>query len=68
MPIRRMREYAEERRRGVEGMGRRKELLCEQRRALIERITELQSCLALIEHRIDNYERIEHALAREAVA
>ncbi len=68
MPIRRMREYAEERRRGAEGMSRRKELLREQRRALIERIAELQSCLALIEHKTDNYERIEHALAQEVVA
>ncbi|PXY38097.1 MerR family transcriptional regulator [Prauserella flavalba] len=71
MPIRRMREYAKLRRRGLASAGRRKVILVEQRGAVAERIAELQACLEVLDYKIDNYDRIEQAdaaLHREASA
>ncbi|MFF5991474.1 MerR family transcriptional regulator [Prauserella flavalba] len=71
MPIRRMREYAKLRRRGLASAGRRKAILVEQRGAVAERIAELQACLEVLDYKIDNYDRIEQAdaaLHREASA
>lgn len=71
MPIRRMREYAKLRRRGLASAGRRKAILVEQRGAVAERIAELQACLEVLDYKIDNYDRIEKgdaALTREASA
>ncbi|MBK1789340.1 MerR family transcriptional regulator [Prauserella cavernicola] len=70
MPIRRMREYATLRRRGLASAGRRKAILVEQRGAVAERIAELQSSLEILDYKIDNYERIEQGapLPREASA
>ncbi|WP_116041156.1 MerR family transcriptional regulator [Amycolatopsis palatopharyngis] len=63
MPIRRMREYASLRRLGTASAGRRKAILQEQRVAVLERIAELRSCLDVLEYKIDNYEKIECAMA-----
>lgn len=59
MPIRMMREYASLRRHGVASAGRRKAILVEQRRAVRERIAELQGCLEVLDYKIDNYDQIE---------
>jgi DNA-binding transcriptional MerR regulator len=56
MPIRRMREFASLCRQGVASAGQRREILIEQRAAVVERISELQSCLDTLHHKIDNYE------------
>lgn len=59
MPIKSMREYASLRHRGPASTGRRKALLVEQRQAVTARIAELQSCLEILDYKIDNYEQIE---------
>ncbi|GLY71488.1 MerR family transcriptional regulator [Amycolatopsis taiwanensis] len=58
MPIRRMREYAELRRHGEAAAPRRMAILVEQRRSVRERIAELQSCLDVLDYKIDHYDRI----------
>jgi DNA-binding transcriptional MerR regulator len=58
MPIRMMREYAELRRFGEAAAPRRMAILVEQRSAVRERIAELQSCLNVLDYKIDNYDRI----------
>ncbi|QWF79400.1 MerR family transcriptional regulator [Amycolatopsis sp. CA-230715] len=65
MPIRLMREYASLRRRGAAGAGRRKAILVEQRRSVAERIAELQSCMDVLDYKIENYEQIERKFAAE---
>lgn len=57
MPIRMMREYAELRRFGDAAAPRRMAILVEQRRSVRDRIAELQSCLDLLDYKIDNYDR-----------
>ncbi|OZM75030.1 MerR family transcriptional regulator [Amycolatopsis antarctica] len=59
MPIRTMREYAALRRRGTATFGRRRSILIEQRRAVAERIAELQGCMDVLDYKITNYEQLE---------
>ncbi|WP_370946633.1 MerR family transcriptional regulator [Amycolatopsis sp. cg5] len=59
MPIKSMREYASLRHRGTASAGRRKALLVEQRQAVASRIAELQSCMEILNYKIDNYDQIE---------
>jgi DNA-binding transcriptional MerR regulator len=63
MPIRMMREYAQLRHRGDGSAGRRRQILMDHRAEVRDRITELQSCLAMLEYKIDNYEQIERKWA-----
>jgi DNA-binding transcriptional MerR regulator len=58
MPIKMMREYAQLRRHGEAGAPRRMAILVEQRRSVHARIAELQSCLDILDYKIDNYEHI----------
>lgn len=68
MPIRMMREYAELRRYGAAGAPRQRAILIEQRRSVRERIAELESCLKVLDYKIENYERIcAERLNRNAV-
>jgi DNA-binding transcriptional MerR regulator len=59
MPIKSMREYASLRHHGNASSGRRKAILVEQRRAVAERIAELQSCMGILDYKISNYEQVE---------
>lgn len=63
MPIRLMREYAKLRRGGPATASRRKQILVEQRRDVLERITELQGSLDVLNYKITNYEQIEKNIA-----
>jgi DNA-binding transcriptional MerR regulator len=58
MPIAMMVEYAQLRRLGDSSAGRRKEILEEQRESVREQLAHLQSCLELLDYKIDNYDRI----------
>lgn len=58
MPIKLMREYAQLRRRGEAAAPRRMAILVEQRRSVHARIAQLQSCLDVLDYKIDNYDRI----------
>lgn len=62
MSIKTMREYAQLRRRGVQTSTLRKQILIRQRAEVTERIAELQSCLDVLDYKIDNYERIEKSM------
>lgn len=62
MSISRMREYASSRHDGPASAGRRKAILEEQRRALVERMAELRDCLELLDVKIGDYERIERTV------
>jgi DNA-binding transcriptional MerR regulator len=62
MPIRMMREYAQLRGHGVASAGRRKAILLEQRRSVADRIAELQSCMDVLDYKINNYECLERGL------
>lgn len=64
MPIRMMREYAQLRQRGTATAARRRQILIEHRAEVRDRVTELQSCLDMLDHKIENYEQIERKLAR----
>jgi len=59
MPIKMMREYASLRRHGTASAGRRKAILAEQRRSVAARITELQSCMDILDYKITHYDQIE---------
>jgi DNA-binding transcriptional MerR regulator len=59
MPIRMMREYAQLRHRGDGTAARRRQILVEHRAEVRERISELQSCLGMLDYKITNYEHIE---------
>ena len=63
MPIKMMREYAQSRHRGDSGAGRRRAILVEQRESVRARIAELQSCLDVLDYKIDNYGRICREMA-----
>lgn len=58
MPIRMMREYAQLRHRGISTSARRRQILVEHRAGVRERITELQSCLDVLDYKIANYEQV----------
>ena len=56
MPIRMMREYAQLRRHGAMSAGRRKQILVEHRKDVLERIADLQACLEVLNYKITHYE------------
>jgi DNA-binding transcriptional MerR regulator len=58
MPIKMMREYAQLRRHGDASAARRMGILVEQRNSVRARIAELQSCLDVLDYKIDNYDRV----------
>lgn len=68
MSISGMREYAALRRRGEHTAGTRKRLLIEHRSAVLARIADLQSCVDILDYKIDNYDRLERTLAVAAQA
>lgn len=49
-------EYVSLFQKGVETVSARKELLVEQRKQIVEKITSLQQTLAYLDHKIDGYE------------
>ncbi|RTL64299.1 MAG: SDR family NAD(P)-dependent oxidoreductase [Pseudonocardiaceae bacterium] len=55
-------KYASSRHDGPASAGRRKAILEEQRRALVERMAELRDCLELLDVKIGDYERIERTV------
>ncbi|MEU8416573.1 MerR family transcriptional regulator [Amycolatopsis japonica] len=59
MPIKRMREYASLRHHGAASAGRRKSILVDQRASVAERIAELQTCLDILDYKIDHYDQVE---------
>ena len=67
MPIKMMREYAQLRHRGEASTGRRRAILVEQRESVRARIAELQSCLDVLDYKIDNYDRICREMAAVSV-
>lgn len=58
MPIKMMREYAQLRHHGDASAARRMNILVEQRDSVRARIADLQSCLDILDYKIDNYDRI----------
>jgi DNA-binding transcriptional MerR regulator len=68
MPIRRMREYAQLRHRGLASTSRRKQILVEHRTDVLERIAELQACLEVLNYKVTNYEQCEHAMMTAELA
>ena len=65
MPIRMMREYAKLRHQGLASAGRRKQILVEQRAEVLDRITELNKCLEVLNYKIANYELCERDVIAE---
>ncbi|MET0237932.1 MAG: MerR family transcriptional regulator [Kibdelosporangium sp.] len=65
MPIRMMREYAQLRMRGVGTEARRKQILVDQRKDVLDRIAELQGCLDALNYKITRYDQ---DLQQEATA
>ena len=63
MPIRMMREYAQLRHRGDTTAARRRQILVDHRADVRARITELQSCMDVLDHKITNYEHVEQQFA-----
>jgi DNA-binding transcriptional MerR regulator len=63
MPIKMMREYAELRRHGDASAACRMRIQAEQRNSVRARIAELQSCLDVLDYKIDNCDRICRDLA-----
>ena len=66
MPIRLMREYAKLRHQGLATATRRKQILIEHRNDVLSRITDLQTCLEVLNWKISNYEQCERDLAGTA--
>jgi DNA-binding transcriptional MerR regulator len=62
MPIRMMREYARLRHQGTASATRRKQILVEQRAEVLDRITELNACLDVLNYKIANYEACEREI------
>jgi DNA-binding transcriptional MerR regulator len=58
MPIKMMREYAQLRWHGDASAPRRRGILVEQRNSVRARIAELQSCLDVLDYKIENYDQI----------
>ncbi len=63
MPIRMMREYAELRQAGIATASRRKQILVEHRRDVVERIAELRSSLDVLNYKIENYAQCEREMS-----
>lgn len=68
MPIRMMREYAQLRHFGDATSARRRQILVEHRAEVRERIAELQSCVEVLDYKIENYEKIERCTPQLAEA
>ena len=66
MPIRMMREFAQLRHRGEHTASRRKQILVEHRTDVRARIAELQSCLEVLDYKIDHYSVVERDLEATA--
>ena len=66
MPIRLMREYAKLRHQGLATATRRRQILVEHRKDVLDRIADLQTCLEVLNYKITNYEQIERDLAGTA--
>ncbi|SEP93799.1 DNA-binding transcriptional regulator, MerR family [Lentzea xinjiangensis] len=66
MPIRMMREFAQLRHRGDHTAGRRKQILVEHRADVRARIAELQTCLEVLDYKIDHYAAVERDLEATA--
>ena len=64
MPIRMMREYAQLRMRGSGTRARRQQILVDHRKDVLNRIAELQTCVAALNHKIGKY----HDELQEATA
>ena len=62
MPIRMMREYATLRHQGLGTTTRRKQILVEHRKDVVDRIAELQTCLEVLNYKITNYVQCERDL------
>ncbi|WP_053737500.1 MerR family transcriptional regulator [Nocardia sp. NRRL S-836] len=65
MPIRMMREFAQLRHR-EHTAGRRRQILVEHRNDVRARIAELQSCLEVLDYKIDHYSVVERDLEATA--
>lgn len=63
MPIRLLQTYAAARLLGPSSAGQRRQILEQHRAEVAARIAELSTSLALIDHKIDNYARLEADLA-----
>lgn len=66
MPIRKMREFAQLRHRGDVSASRRRQILVDHRADVRARIAELQSCLEVLDYKIDHYEVVEQDLEATA--
>jgi DNA-binding transcriptional MerR regulator len=66
MPIRMMREFAQLRHHGDLTAGRRKQILVEHRGDVRARIAELQTCLEVLDYKIDHYAVVEQDLEATA--
>jgi DNA-binding transcriptional MerR regulator len=66
MPIRMMREFAQLRHHGDLTAGRRKQILVEHRGDVRARIAELQTCLEVLDYKIDHYSVVEQDLEATA--
>ena len=66
MPIRMMREFAQLRHGGDLTAGRRKQILVEHRNDVRARIAELQTCLEVLDYKIDHYAVVERDLEATA--
>ena len=65
MQLSQMIDYARMRREGTSTAAPRRRILEQQREAVRSRIAELEDCLQLLDHKIENYEGIEAAHAAE---
>ena len=65
MPIRMLREYARLRHQGLASTTRRKQLLVEHRKAVLERIAELNACMEVLDYKITNYAECERRMAEQ---
>lgn len=63
MPIRMMREYAQLRMRGISTAPKRRQMLIEHRKDVLERIAELQGCLDSLNYKINLYSEVQEASA-----
>jgi DNA-binding transcriptional MerR regulator len=64
MPIRMMREYAQLRMKGMGTEARRRQMLVDHRKDVLDRIAELQGCLDALNFKINRYdEQIQEATA-----
>lgn len=64
MPVRMMREYAQLRMKGVGTEARRRQILVDHRKDVLDRITELRGCLDALNYKISTYDdQVQEATA-----